>query len=385
MNKAPNELEHNKEALKQKCNELLEQAQQFLIRYKHFVDEVLRQADNVVGRFHGEEQEVEMNFRNLVRVLVEILRVIEPSNLIFKYEDHKYLLDGFSQYSRSISSTYEWVEGELRFFKRKLEDPMIIDGYDMSTAMLINTDNEEGLREIRALLSSIEDQSEACGFIMKALVEQIEAEPVPVGVKNAIQVQAVTSSTSEATKATLESVEVDPRLAKFAEMYSRWSPESKSRIDWKRIQVAMLAKKGALLKKVEAIPKGPIMFGADKNGNILFANGGVEPILTGKTFPEARKAAKAIGLDLFPCIYPYGKSEEELMYEAFTGEPLVRSEDKLTYKSSFLESGEKDANVSHAHVSHFGPTYQRSGVHLDRDGNLGYNFRGIRGLLRAKA
>ncbi len=146
----------------------------------------------------------------------------------------------------------------------------------------------------------------------------------------------------------------------------------------------MLANDGALLKQAEAIPNGPIMFGADKNGNILFANGGVEPILTGKTYSAARNAAKAIGLELFPYKEPYQKSEEELMFEAFTGEPLVRSEDKQTWRSSWLDNGENDANIGSARVSVFSPRYQVSRVSYGC-ANSGNVIRGVRGLLRAKA
>ncbi|MEK9166936.1 MAG: hypothetical protein AAB836_01400 [Patescibacteria group bacterium] len=182
----------------------------------------------------------------------------------------------------------------------------------------------------------------------------------------------------------MDTVEVDPRLTKFAEMYNRWSPESKSRLDWKKVQEALQANGGALLKEVEAIPNGPIMFGADKNGNILFSNGGLTPILTGKTYSAARKAAKAIGLDLFPYKEPYEKSEEELMFEAFTGEPLVRSEDKQTYRSSWLDNGENDANLGVARVSYFDPDFRESSVNSG-DAYRGHGYRGVRGLRRAKA
>ena len=186
--------------------------------------------------------------------------------------------------------------------------------------------------------------------------------------------------TKEKVRDIIETVEVDPCLSKFAEMYNKWSPESKSRLDWKKVQEAMLANNGVLLKKVEAIQNGPVMFGADKNGNILFSNGGLEPILTGRTYPEAREAAKRMGLDLFPYKEPYEKSEEELMYEAFTGEPLVRSEDKLTWRSSWLDNGD----VGHSHVSHFYPCILESRV-LDGGAYGDHDYRGGRGLLRAKA
>ncbi|MBI4127200.1 hypothetical protein HY463_00660 [Candidatus Peregrinibacteria bacterium] len=194
----------------------------------------------------------------------------------------------------------------------------------------------------------------------------------------------VQDDTREQVGTAMETMEADPRLAKYAEMYGRWSAVSKSRLDWSRVRAAMLADDGALLRKAEAIPKGPIMFGADKDGNILFANGGLEPILTGRPYFGARKAAKYIGLALFPYVEPYEKSEEELQFEAFTGEPLVRFAAKTKWASSWLESGKNDGNVGNARISAFYPGRQQSSVGNAFAKNA-ISSRGVRGLLRAKA
>lgn len=203
-------------------------------------------------------------------------------------------------------------------------------------------------------------------------------------IKAIFDVQEETGEQVDEVLASSETMEVDPRLTKFAEMYNKWSPESKLRLDWKRVQAAMLANDGALLKQAEAIPNGPVMFGADKEGNILFANGGVEPILTGKNYSTARKATHALGLELFPYIKPYEKSEEELMFEEFTGKPIVKSEDGKTWRSTYLEDGDNDENVGYARVSRFFPDSRESivcyGVASGERGG-----RGVRGLLRAKA
>lgn len=201
--------------------------------------------------------------------------------------------------------------------------------------------------------------------------------------------------TNERATAVVESVEIDPRLTKFAEMYNRWSSESKSRISWKRVQVAMLANGGALLKQVEAIPQQPIMFGADKNENILFANGGLLPILTGLNYSTTRKLAKAIGLELFPCAkegerseedeFKFKKSEEQLQFEEFTGNPLVRARygDEGDVVDSWLEEGENEENNGYVRISRIG-SEKESYIHHDHAYNE-IEFRGIRGLVRAKA
>ncbi len=122
--------------------------------------------------------------------------------------------------------------------------------------------------------------------------------------------------------ATTESVEVDPRLKNFHEMYQKWSRVSKSRLTWPQVQTAMFANDGALLKQVNEVPE-VVMFGA-KDGNILFTNGGDYPILTGMPYSESKNEAKKIGLKLFPYEEPCAKSEEILMCEEFTGKPLVQ-------------------------------------------------------------
>ncbi|MBI4127206.1 hypothetical protein HY463_00690 [Candidatus Peregrinibacteria bacterium] len=194
----------------------------------------------------------------------------------------------------------------------------------------------------------------------------------------------VQEDTKEQVATATETIEVDPRLTKFAEMYKKWSATSKRRLDWSRVQAAMLADDGALLKKVEALPNGPIMFGADKAGNILFANGGLEPILTDKNYWATMDAARTIGLEFFPATDSHRKSEEERMFEVFTGEPLVRSEDKTTWRSSWLELEEIGSRVHYAPVSSFLPTLGKSYTRVVFASSAD-EFRGIRGLLRAKA
>lgn len=225
-------------------------------------------------------------------------------------------------------------------------------------------------------MSRIDELQEA---LKKANPEQLQQIEAILGIQSATNERARAITETET-----ETVEVDPSLTRFAEMYNNWSAESKSRLSWKKVQTAMLTNDGALLKQVEAIPNGPIMFGADKSGNILFANGGIAPILTGMTYSAARKAAKDIGLDLFPCVKIYEKSEEELMFEEFTGNPLVIFEDMREPASSWLESGENDDNIGLALVSNFYPADKKSAVGGVMAWCKAY-YHGVRGLRRVKA
>lgn len=199
-------------------------------------------------------------------------------------------------------------------------------------------------------------------------------------------VSGILASVLAQTVALTDGVEVDPRLTKFAEMYNKWSAVSKSRLDWKKVQAALLVDNGALLAKVEAIPNGPSMFGADKDGNMLFANYGCFPILEDKPkYVEARIALHNIGLELFPYIESNEKSEEMIMFEKFTGGSLV-SDNGLSQKRdamSWLESGDIDEKTEKPNFAYCsgGRSTVTNYMPLLKQCSL----FGVRGLLRAKA
>ncbi len=182
-----------------------------------------------------------------------------------------------------------------------------------------------------------------------------------------------------------EWIDTPPELVRFAEMYNKWSPLSKSRLTWKQVKNTMLANNSALLNQVDEISKKlgkPIvMFGA-KDGNILFANGGKGPILTGKRYAQSRQAAKDIELELFPYDPPSAKSEEILMFEEFTGMPIVSSEDGKP--SIWLENGTVQAAGSLVAVAIFDADTQSAEVYYEGI-NCNFTDCGVRGLLKAKA
>ncbi len=200
-------------------------------------------------------------------------------------------------------------------------------------------------------------------------------------------VQDETSAQVGAVMDGKESAEIDPRLTRYNEMYNKWDEADKKRAPWKFVQARLLNKD--YLAKAEALHLGGVLFGIDEAGNPLVADGGVEPIMTGKNYANARKAVMGekktpTGYIMFPYTEPYSKSPEMLAFEKFTGEPFVRSEDKQTWRSSWLDSGENDANVGFARVSYFRPADRKAGVkpgYANAEGDR----RGVRRLLRVEA
>jgi len=138
-------------------------------------------------------------------------------------------------------------------------------------------------------------------------------------------------------------------IARFKEQYEMWKPEHKANCQWQEVESRLLANDGHFLKLAEAMHQGGILFGVDKAGNPLIADGGVEPIMAGMNYADTRRAVmfKEIeggqaptGYELFPYSDNYQKSAEISAFEDFTKEPFIRSENKKEYRSSWLESGE---------------------------------------------
>ncbi len=165
-------------------------------------------------------------------------------------------------------------------------------------------------------------------------------------------------------------------------MYNNWEAGDKEKASWEFVQERLLRKDN--LAKAISLPKS-LLFGLDETGNPLVANGGVEPIMKRMNYSDSRNAVIKKGWELFPYKEPYEKSSEIIKYEKFTGEPLVGSYGRNIYRSSWLESG-ADPGIF-ARVSNFNPYYQRSYVDYAYAyfGSLEYGYRGVRGLLRAKA
>ena len=80
-------------------------------------------------------------------------------------------------------------------------------------------------------------------------------------------------------------------------MYENWQPEEKEKAKWDFVQDRLLT--GNNLEKAVNLPES-ILFGLDKEGNPLVANGGVEPIMTGMGYNKSRRVLISKDYALFP-------------------------------------------------------------------------------------
>jgi len=147
-----------------------------------------------------------------------------------------------------------------------------------------------------------------------------------------------------------ETTPENPTLTRFKAQYEGLKPEDKDLCTWQEAEKRLLENDGRFLKLAEAMEGGGVLFGVDRSGKLLFADGGAEPIMTGKNYADTRKAVMfaekegkqvSTGYEMFPYSGDYEKSDEIRAYEASVKDLFVRSENRDEYRGSWLESGEK--------------------------------------------
>ncbi|MDP3975421.1 MAG: hypothetical protein Q8P95_00735 [bacterium] len=161
-------------------------------------------------------------------------------------------------------------------------------------------------------------------------------------------------STIDAVLADTSSETAEVSLARFQAQFESPKFQNKGSCTWQEVEKRLTANNGHYLNLAVAMEQGGTLFGIDKDGNPLIADGGVEPILCGMNYANTRRAVMftegeegseptPTGYELFPYAGDYEKSPEILAFEAATGEPFIRSEDSEQYRESWLESGDDPA------------------------------------------
>ncbi len=152
------------------------------------------------------------------------------------------------------------------------------------------------------------------------------------------------------TRSKVETILKTPALARFKADYERWSAKDKAKAPWEEVQERLLANEGYKLKRASAMNEGGVLFGIDSEGKFLVADGGLEPIMTGMNYADIREAVRfakddkgkktSTGYEMFGYTGKFDKSPEMLAFEAFTGQPFVKSPSGREWRFSWLESGD---------------------------------------------
>jgi len=171
-------------------------------------------------------------------------------------------------------------------------------------------------------------------------------------------------------------------------MYQNWQPQEKKRAKWNFVENRLLT--GENLARAVSLRLGGILFGLDRKGNPMIADGGVNPVYLADTYRRTWELMNKNGYGFFDdrenwCFDDLDK--EIPKFERFTGEPFVRP----------LSGDTSEVHVwNDAGISYYGPwpqnpaccsTYNSNGMTGGERGEIDYPHPeyGIRRLFRAKA
>ncbi len=259
-----------------------------------------------------------------------------------------------------------------------------------------NSPEEAFEANARGLIEKAKKQSEKLGIPVDPITfAQREDDDI-----NALRAVIAKEQGAVSRMEAKEVIELDPRLTTFKADFDK-DATLQSKCSWAEIQTRLLANEGHYLALAQAMEGGGELFGADRDGNILFSDRGDEPIMKGMNYKDTRdrvlykhdrydkdgkmqtdEAGKPIstGYEMFPYSDKYAKSDEILQYEAHTGSPFVKSPNGDEWRSSWVESGE---NPSWPRNVYFNPDFGYANVNLGNPLDE-FGLRGVRRLLRVK-
>lgn len=188
----------------------------------------------------------------------------------------------------------------------------------------------------------------------------------------------------ESQKAAEAAESTEAALVRYKGQYDALPGEVKSRCTWEELSSRLSAKEGHYLKLAMAMQdKGKLVF-IDKGGNPIFRDGGVEPVMKGMNYNDAREALYGKdyeeGTPHFGYEMPDGVDEIRAI-EKFTKKPFVASDNGKEWRSTWMESKK---NPSFARDAVFIPDNGCVGVCVGNFPNSEGPRRGVVRLLRVK-
>ncbi|MDA1060180.1 MAG: hypothetical protein O3B47_00100 [bacterium] len=171
----------------------------------------------------------------------------------------------------------------------------------------------------------------------------------------------------------------------FKAQYDNLPDQIKVRCTWKELSYRLVEQGDAhYLKLATDMEEGGELVYIDEEGNPVFREGGVEPVLKGKSYNQTREIL--YGKDYEEGTPHYGyempNSNEELrQIEEITGRSFVASNNRDEYRATHMESGKKP---SFSRRARFGPNSGNVSFYGAYDPNLESPKLGLVRLLRVK-
>lgn len=141
----------------------------------------------------------------------------------------------------------------------------------------------------------------------------------------------------------------------FKAQYDKLPDEVKARCSWEELSGRLLAKEAHYLKLAMALQDGGELVYIDEQGNPVFRDGGVEPVLKGKSYNKTREILYGADYEEGTSHYGYempDSNEELCAIERITGRPFITSKNRDEYRATHMESGE---NPSRSRYARFRP------------------------------
>jgi len=211
-------------------------------------------------------------------------------------------------------------------------------------------ENEGGKFEFRSTDSDLfkEHVEAAAGKFALRANEVLEPQ---VGDRNATSGEpknpaVVPEPATESQETAQESIEA--ALARYKSQYENLRQEVRSRCTWEELSSRLNAKEGHYLKLAMDQQDGGELVYVDKDGNPVFRDGGVEPVMKGMNYNDTREAL--YGKDYKEGTIHHGyempDSEEEMReIEKATEKPFVASDNGIEWRSSWMESKKNPSSV----------------------------------------
>ncbi|MFH1284771.1 MAG: hypothetical protein ABIH78_04270 [Candidatus Peregrinibacteria bacterium] len=145
----------------------------------------------------------------------------------------------------------------------------------------------------------------------------------------------------------------------YKAQYDALPADIQSLCPWEELSARLLAQEGHYLQLTKSMPNGGELAYIDEEGNPVFRNGGLEPVMMGESYDEVMKALNLAGYEMptrkdvraIESMSPE-TAEDEIRREVIEritgrtigkipGKPFVASDDEKTFRASFVKTDEK--------------------------------------------
>lgn len=216
---------------------------------------------------------------------------------------------------------------------------------------------EVKLKEIQFRAEDSEETRRATLLTMTGIINKRYGEALKPqeGTQDVASEEPESPTANQAAVEPVESQETaEAALARYEDQYDKFPGEVQSRCSWEELSARLAAKESHYLKLATAMQDGGELVYVDEEGNPVFRDGGLEPVMKGMDYNEARTVLYGEdykeGTPHFGYEMPNRNTGEITAIEKTTKKPFIAINDGER-KSMWIESGK---NPYHAYFVDYG-------------------------------